>query len=100
MFDCLPHSLIIAKLYVYGLELPACKLMFSDLCGRKQRVKISNGRSSWAVLRQGVPQGPIREPLLLCRLYKYVDDNSLDSSSEYLADVLYNLGHDGRNAIA
>ena len=30
-----------------------------------------------------------------CRLY----DNSLESSSENLADVLYNLRHDGRNAI-
>ena len=34
-----------------------------------------------------------------CRLYNYADDNSLDSSSENLADVLYNLRHDGRNAI-
>ena len=62
-FDCLPHGLIIAKLHAYGLELPACKLLFSYLRGRKQRVKISNSRSSWAVLTKGVPQGSILGPL-------------------------------------
>ena len=58
-FDCLSHSLVIAKRRAYGLELPACKLLFSYLRGRKQRVKISNSRSSWAVLKKGVSQGSI-----------------------------------------
>ena len=111
-FDCLPHGLIIAKLHAYGLELPACNLLFSYLHGRKQRVRISNSRSSWTVLTKGVPQGSILGPLLFnifmndlflfiekCHLYNYADDNSLDSSSENLTDVLYNLRHDGRNAI-
>ena len=106
-FDCLPHGLTIANLHAYGLELPACKLLFSYLRGRKQRVKISNSRSSWAVLTKGVPQGSILGPLLFnifmndlflfiekCRLYNYADDNILDSSSENLADVLYNLRHE------
>ena len=112
VFDCLPHGLIIAKLHAYGLELPACNLLFSYLHGRKQRVKISNSRSSWTVLTKGIPQGSILGPLLFnifmndlflfiekCHLYNYADDNSLDSSSEKLTDVLYNLRHDGRNAI-
>ena len=62
-FDCLPHGLIIAKLHAYGLELPACKLLFSYLHGRKQRVKISNRISLWAVLTKGMPQGSILWPL-------------------------------------
>ena len=63
-FDCLPHGLIIAKLHAYGLELHACNLLFSYLHGRKQRVKISNSRSSWTLLTRGVPQGSILGPLL------------------------------------
>ena len=34
-----------------------------------------------------------------CHIYNYADDDALDSSSENLADVLYNLRHDGRNDI-
>ena len=34
-FDCFSHGLIIAKLHAYGLELPACNLLFSHLHGRK-----------------------------------------------------------------
>ena len=79
---------------------------------RKQRVKISNSRSSWAVLTKGVPQGSILGPLLFnifmndlflfiekCQLNNYADDNSLDSSSGNLTEVLSNLRCDGRNAI-
>ena len=103
-FDCLPHGLIIAKLHAYDLELPACKLLFSYLHGRKQRVKISNSRSSWAVLTKGVPQGSILGPLVFnifmndlflfiekCHLYNYADDNSLDTSSENLTDVCWTV---------
>ena len=77
---------------------------------RKRCVKISNSRTSWAVLAKGMHQGSILGPLLfnivmnelfvfiqICRLYNYADDNYLDSSSENLVDVLYNLRHDDRN---
>ena len=34
-----------------------------------------------------------------CKSYNYADDNYLDSSSDDLLEALFNLKHDGRNAI-
>ena len=63
-FDCLPHSLIIAKLYAYGLSFDSCELLSSYLSDRVQRVKIKNTRSPWKYVTKGVPQGSILGPLL------------------------------------
>ena len=89
-FDCLPHRLLRAKLHANGLSTAACHLMFSYLKERRQRVKISNSRSSWKLLTKGVPQGSILGPFLFnvfmndlflliqnCKLYNYADDNSM-----------------------
>ena len=63
-FDCLPHSLLIAKLHAYGVDLSACELLADYLSHRLQRVKIGTARSSWTELTKGVPQGSILGPLL------------------------------------
>ena len=57
-FDCLQHDLIITELHAYGLELPTWKSLFSYVCGRKQRVKISNSRSSWSVFTKRCLKAP------------------------------------------
>ena len=43
-FDCLPNSLLIAKLHEYVFLIPASELMADYLKRRKQRVKIGNCR--------------------------------------------------------
>ena len=58
-FDCLPHSLIIAKLHAYDLSFDSCELLSSYLSDRVQRVKIENTRSPWKCVTKGVPQGSI-----------------------------------------
>ena len=107
-FDCLPHSLLIAKLHAYGLDISACDLMSSYLTDRQQRVKIGNCKSEWLPVTKGVPQGSILGPVLFnifmndlflfierCSLYNYADDNSLSARSACLSEVISSIQHDG-----
>ena len=63
-FDCLPHELIIAKLYAYGEDMPTSKLINFYLSKRRQRIKINNVYSSWSEILFGAPPGFILGPLL------------------------------------
>ena len=63
-FDCLEHDLLIAKLYAYGFDLNAVKLIQSYLSNRYQRVNINSTYSSCFEIIFGVPQGSIMGPLL------------------------------------
>ena len=93
-FDCLPHRLLLCKLYKYGVSLPSCSLIWSYLYHRKQRVKLESSRSEWAGITKGVQQGSILGPLLfnifindmlyffedMCSISNYADDNTLKHS--------------------
>ena len=106
-FDCLPHSLLIAKLHAYGVKRNACALLADYLTDRRQRVKLLDIRSSWVFLSKGVPQGSILGPILFnvfindmfyfmeqCKLYNYANDNSLSKISDSIDGVMSGLKHD------
>ena len=91
-FDCMPHSLLIAKLHAYGMGRQAVEIFASYLTGRFQRVKLQTAESEWVQSIKGVPQGSILGPILFniflndlfgfikkADLSNYADDNQLSS---------------------
>ena len=76
------YDLLFAKLNVYGLSLPALKLITVYFQNRKQRTKIGSIYSDWEDIILGVPQGLILRLLLinLCDLF-FEDENNCFANS-------------------
>ena len=55
-FDCLDHTLMIAKLHAHGCDYNSLKLINSYLQNRFNRVKVNSTYSNWADIISGVPQ--------------------------------------------
>lgn len=103
-FDCLSHSLILAKLTALGFEERALAWFQSYLNGRDQVVEIKQTknnictavRSSKLAVNRGVPQGSVLGPVLFvlftadfpaytspfCNMVMYADDTVLITSNK------------------
>ena len=58
-FDCIPHDLLVANLYAYGLSMDTITFMYSCMKRAKQGKKINDTESLFKILLSGVPQGSI-----------------------------------------
>ena len=80
-FDSLPHGLLLAKIYAYGVNIESCKLIASYLHNRHHRVKIRDKRSDWLQIERGVPKGSTMGPLLfnifINDIFLYSSDNNI-----------------------
>ena len=63
-FDSLSHELLIAKLSAYGLNQESLEYILSYRKDKKQRTKVGSFYSMWKLIKLGVPQGSIHDPLL------------------------------------
>ena len=86
--------------------------MESFLSDCKQHIKLGNVVSSWAEIKQGVPQGSILGPLLFnvffndifyfiknCDLYNYADDNTFSFHSPNFDEIIKVLQEEGKMLI-
>lgn len=104
-YDSINHELLLAKLNKMGIRGVAGKLLESYLCGRKQKVRLSNGVTSQErMVKEGVPQGSALGSILFIAftndlpnrveengLFLYADDTNLlehNKEIEVIADRL------------
>ena len=63
-FDCIDHTLLIAKLFAFGVSPLSLKLTYSYLSNRTHRIKINKDFSDRTDIEFGVPRGFVLGPLL------------------------------------
>ena len=111
VFDCIPYSLLIAKLEVCGLDKTSLHLLRDYLSNRKQRTNVNSSFSDWWDVTYEIQQGSVLGPLVFNIFIKHMlffvskcdicfaDDNTISSCEKTLGDILHNLKFDLRHIL-
>jgi hypothetical protein len=84
-FDKCNHSLLVQKLYAYGIQGTTNRWIKSFLSNRRQAVVVEGVSSTFISVKSGVPQGSVLGPALFL---VYINDlpDSLEKSARLFAD--------------
>ena len=86
VFDCLPHSLLIAKVHAYGFNKTSTEYLKDYLTHCKLNIKTYKTFSNWTNILRGIPQGSILGPLiftvLLYDLFLFKPNSNLISYAD------------------
>ena len=77
-FDSVNHAILLSKLEKYGIRGHALDWFRSYLTNRKQFTFINNVSSNLNLVKYGVPQGSILDPLFIFKYILYADDSVKD----------------------
>ncbi len=70
-FDSVPYERLWSKLSAYGIIGKTAKWVWNFLTNRHQRVIVENGKSEWADITSGIPQGSVLGPTIFVTFYKW-----------------------------
>jgi hypothetical protein len=85
-FDTVPHARLLYKLHHLGIRGHLLTWIRGFLTGRRQRVVLRNGISSWRNVTSGVPQGSILGPILFLLFVNDIPSSISSSVAKMFAD--------------
>ena len=86
-FDKVPHARLIKKVKAHGINGKILTWIEAWLSGRLQRVVLNGGKSNWADVMSGVPQGSVLGPLLFVIFINDIDDNIVNDILKFADDT-------------
>ena len=112
-FDTVNHSILLDKLYIYGIRVPALSWITSYLSNRCQYVVYNGYESERKYINCGVPQGSILGPLLfliyindlpaVSKLFMpilFADDTNLFCTSQNVNSLIEEINRELANVYA